>query len=131
MKNRTVTAYKNRYIHYIRTSFVEFIRLVKESVQADWTKAMELLVDHLVVDRTLLLGMNNYQDLICQFYLYDLYTIDTLRRRKLRLMRSPGDSFEGWQDVPPVVSVVLVVPRQYLKVLEDSDRMDIGVPVLY
>lgn len=92
---------------------------------------MELLVDHLVVDRTLLLGMNNYQDLICQFYLYDLYTIDTLRRRKLRLMRSPGDSFEGWQDVPPVVSVVLVVPRQYLKVLEDSDRMDIGVPVLY
>ena len=129
--NKTLTTYKNKNIHYIRTSFVEFICLIKKCVQADWTKAMELLVDLLEVDKTLLLGMNNYQDLICQFYLYGLYTIDTLRWGKVALMKSPGDSFDGWQDVPPVVSVVLVVPRQHLKVLEESDWMDIGVPILY
>jgi len=130
LANKTVSQYKIECLHYIRTSFVEFLCVVKGRVQVDWTKTMQHFIDFVEADKSLLLGMTNYQDFICQLHLYDLYTIDTLRWDYVRSIRTPGDFFDGWQVVPPVVSVVLKVPRAFLKVLEESNRMDIGIPIL-
>ena len=130
LANKTISLYKIDYLHYIRTSFVDFLCIVKRRVQVDWTKTMEHFIDFVEADKSLLLGMTHYQDFICQLHLYDLYTTDTLRWDYVRSIRTPGDYFDGWQVVPPVVSVVLKVPRKFLKVLEDSDRMEIGVPIL-
>ncbi|KIM36069.1 hypothetical protein M413DRAFT_31975 [Hebeloma cylindrosporum] len=116
--------------HYMRSGFVAFLALVKERVETNWTEAMKHLMYCVGTDNTLLMGLSNYQDLICHLYLCGLYDVESLFVDRLERIRGTDDRFNGWNDIPSVVCVILVVPRQHIKVLEDMDPDAIRTPTL-
>jgi len=116
---------QNAILHYSRHSFVAFLDLPKSRVETDWTKAMDHLISRIESDKKLLVGTNNYQDLSCSLHL-----------RKVEsyippVLQASSYLFQGWKDVPKVVYVVLVVPRQSLKCLEDMHPDEIKTPILH
>ncbi|KAF8204577.1 hypothetical protein BJ912DRAFT_1072320, partial [Pholiota molesta] len=117
-------------VHYARASFVALLSLIKGHVKVDWTQTMDHLVDLISADRSLLMGTNNCQDLMCHFYLRHVHTLEGFTSAYLETVRTPRDRFHGWKDVPPVVCIVLKVPRHHLKPLEDMDPDDIKTPML-
>ena len=116
--------------HYMRSGFVAFLALVKERVEVSWEQAMKHLVYRVGSDKTLLMGISNYQDLICHLYLRGLYNVESLHLDCLERLRGTADRFNGWNDIPSVVCVVLVIPRQHIKVLEDMNPDAIRTPTL-
>ncbi|KAF9476995.1 hypothetical protein BDN70DRAFT_862417 [Pholiota conissans] len=126
----TASFTKQNVIHYIRASFVAFLAFVKGSVRVDWVQAMDHLVDLLGAERTFLMGLNNYQDVMCHLYMRNVHTLDVLTSAHVETVRTTRDRFRGWKSVPPVVCIVLKIPRQKLKSLEDIDPDKIMTPVL-
>ena len=115
-------------VHYTRSSFVTFLGFVKAKVSTDWDQTMNSFIGLVESNTSLLIGMNHYQDLICQLHLRNLLTMDTLRPTFIEERRSSRDRFHGWKDIPPVVCVVLKVPRRCIKILEDMDPDEILTP---
>ncbi|KAJ7626423.1 hypothetical protein DFH06DRAFT_1339559 [Mycena polygramma] len=89
--------------HYNRGTFAALLRLVKSRVQSDWTAVMGHIFYRLHNDRTLIMGSNGYQEFCCQLYLQG-----------------------GWKEVPPAVRLVLVVPRQKIRLLEEEGGRQLG-----
>jgi hypothetical protein len=87
---------------------------------------MASFFDRLGTDRTLMMGMSNYQDLCTHLHLAGVYTVEFMRTPVTKEGR-----FQGWTRVPPTVSVILVVPRDKLRVLSDTDPDQVGTPVLH
>jgi hypothetical protein len=121
---------KQDLIHYVRASFVAFLALVKGNVRVDWAKTMNRLIDLIRFDKSLMIGMNNYQDLICNLYLRNVHTLYVLTSAYTESIRTPRDRFHGWKDVPPAACIVLEVPRKQLKRLEDMHVDEIKTPML-
>lgn len=117
-------------IHYVRGSFAALLRIVKHRVRTDWTLVMNSLDEFLVKDRTFLLGGNNYQDLFCQLHLLGVHSIETLLPQKVAQFDKSRGRFQQWTIVPPVVCVVLSIPRSKIEVLEDIHPEEIGSPIL-
>jgi hypothetical protein len=92
---------------------------------------MENIFDLLSSDRKLVLGSNNYQELCCQLYLRGIYCVDALRsKRSVPGIDWSTGRFQGWKDVPPVVCLILVIPREKVRVLEDMKPETLGSPML-
>ncbi|KAJ7880345.1 hypothetical protein B0H14DRAFT_2435899 [Mycena olivaceomarginata] len=118
-------------VHYHRGTFAALLGLIKSRVQTDWVAAMEHIFHLLHNDRTLIMGSNNYQELCCQLYLRGVYCVEALGPHRALLTpidRSSG-LFKGWKEVPPVVSVVLVVPRHRIRMLEGQLGRQLGSPM--
>ena len=113
-------------VHYNREAFAIFLAMVKRRVNGDWVSTMESFFDRLGTDRTLMMGMTNYQDLCTQLHLAGVYTVEPMRAPVTKEGR-----FQGWTRVPPTVSVILVVPRNKLQVLSDVDPKQAGKPILH
>ena len=113
-------------VHYIQEAFALFLAIVKRRVNVDWDSTMVSFFDRLRTDRILTLGMSNYQDLSTHLHLAGVYDVEFLRGPVTKEGR-----FRGWTRVPPTVSVILVVPRDRLRVLSDADPNQIGTPVLH
>ena len=113
-------------VHYIRETFAVFLAIVKRRVDVDWESTMDYFFHRLEYDRTLLMGMSNYQDLCTHLSLAGVYASEFIRTTPLLEGR-----FREWTRVPPTVSVILVVPRDKLRVLSDMDPDKVGTPVLH
>ncbi|KAF9651598.1 hypothetical protein BDM02DRAFT_3138753 [Thelephora ganbajun] len=113
-------------VHYIRETFAIFLAIVKRRVNADWDSTMASFFDRLGNDTTLMMGMSNCQDLCTRLYLAGVYTTDFIRTPFAKEGR-----FRGWTQVPLTVSVILVVPRDKLRVLSDMDPNKLGTPILH
>jgi hypothetical protein len=107
--------------HYIRDTFIELLRFVKDAYTGDWNSAIERTVDLIERDTTLIIGMNNYQDLCRGLQQAGLFEIVPDPKS---FASAPRDfCFQGWEDIPKVVCVVLVVPRANIqRLLDDSDK---------
>ena len=114
-------------VHYIRETFAVFLAIVKRRVNVDWDAAMASFFDKLDNDRSLMMGMSNYQDLCTHLYLTGVYATEFTRSAP----PTPEGRFRKWAHVPPTVSVILVVPRDKLRVLSDMDPDRAGTPVLH
>ncbi|TFK29000.1 hypothetical protein FA15DRAFT_664645 [Coprinopsis marcescibilis] len=117
---------------YNRTSFAEFLFSIRPRVLTNWEEAMDHFVHLLETDSTLLVGLSNYQDIMCHLSLRDLYTSPAI---KTPISGQPQGSHlhsGSWRDgvVPQVVCVVLVVPRDRLRKLEAMEPDDIRTPTL-
>jgi hypothetical protein len=119
-------------IHYVRGTFAGFLSIVKDRVQTDWAIVMNALHDFLQEDRKLLMGSNNYQDLCCQLHLLGVHSVEPLLPNQviIKVDKSQG-RFRRWTSIPPIVCVVLSVPRTKVKVLEDIRADHIGTPVIH
>ncbi|KDR84228.1 hypothetical protein GALMADRAFT_56123 [Galerina marginata CBS 339.88] len=122
---------KQSTVHYVRKSMALFLAFLKERVEVDWGLVMKHFIDLYASDRSLLVGSNNCQDLLCHLYMLNVYRDwQPFQSTFLERSRKPHDCFQGWSDIPSVVCVVLKVPRRQLKALEDIDPEEIGVPML-
>ena len=113
-------------VHYIRETFAVFLAMVKRRVNVDWGSTMASFFDRLNTDRTLMMGMSNYQDLGAHLQMAGVYTAEFMRTPITKEGR-----FRGWTRVPPTVTVILVVPRNKLRVLSDMDPNKVGTPILH
>ncbi|KAF9476997.1 hypothetical protein BDN70DRAFT_838433 [Pholiota conissans] len=124
------TLHKQNIVHYNRASFVAFLDLVKGNVQVDWLRTMVLLIELIQNDHTLMIGMNNYQDLMCNLYLRNVHTLFVHTSKYVESLRKADDRFHGWKDIPPIACVVLKIPRKHLKRIENVDADQIQTPML-
>ncbi|CAA7259328.1 unnamed protein product [Cyclocybe aegerita] len=121
---------KQHLLCYLRGTFVLLLRLIKARVDVGWNQIISnfcLLVGR---DRTLLMGLHSFQELSCQLHLHGIHTQDVFTSAYLETVRTQADPFRDWNIVPPVVCIVLKVPRRNLKVVEDIDPDAIGAPPL-
>ncbi|PPQ92791.1 hypothetical protein CVT25_003902 [Psilocybe cyanescens] len=118
-------------VHYLRESLAALFEFVRKRAAVDWAQLRSIFLNSLIGDRVLLMGSNNYQDLLCQLSLRNvLGEAHDCPLTRLATLHKPHGCFKGWATVPPVVCVVLKVPRLRLKVLEDMQADEIGVPIL-
>jgi hypothetical protein len=112
-------------VHYIRETFAVFLAIVKRRVNVNWDSTMDSFFDRLDTDRTLMMGLSNYQDFCTHLHLTGVYDTDFIRSPLTKEGR-----FLGWAHIPLTVSVILVVPREKLRVLSGADPNRIGTPGL-
>ena len=87
---------------------------------------MAAFFDRLETDKTLTLGKSNYQDLCTHLHLAGVYDAELIRSP---FMKAGG--LQGLSRVPLTVSVILIVPRDSLQVLSDTDPNQVGTPILH
>ncbi|KAJ7695068.1 hypothetical protein B0H17DRAFT_1056261 [Mycena rosella] len=129
LMNRTRIA--QDIVHYNRGTFVALLGLVKSRVLSDWEAVMDHVFQRLHADRSLILGTNYYQELCCQLYLRGVCRVEALgpqHATPVPIDRTKG-LFKGWKEVPSVVCLVLVIPRQKIRLLEGEIGRNLGSPM--
>ncbi|KAG6919771.1 hypothetical protein DXG01_001610 [Tephrocybe rancida] len=116
------------FIHYIRASFAALLALVKQRTRCDWAQAFDHMISLIERDKTLLTGLNYYQDLCCQLHIHGVGIVGNITESDYGDFKSR--IFRNWEHIPPVVCIVFKVPRQYLKAMEDTDADLLGTPIL-
>jgi hypothetical protein len=121
-------------VHYHRETIAALFQLVKRRVQlktGDWEVVADTFLEIVEQDRSRLIGMNNYQDLCLQLHLYGIHTVSPLEPNwQLQFSAAaPSKIFGDWWSVPPILCVVLTVPRKNLKALL-HDKEHTGTPPL-
>lgn len=117
-------------------TFAAFVKIVKGHVlvqNGGWDLAMDGFLKHFEIDPRRMVWMHTYQDLCVQLHLHGLYTGPHLSSDWCNAPGVPKEDsplFRGWKDVPPVVCLVLTVPRSSLKALYTKKPSEIGTPVL-
>ncbi|KAI9713338.1 MAG: hypothetical protein M1812_006697 [Candelaria pacifica] len=133
-----VTAYDLRY--YNRASFVAVLGLAQGNVQTDWTRFMELLVDEISNDRSLIVGSNSLQEFYMYLHVSGVWRCPTLGRDPryvgptLNGQPRPTSNEKGLlarSMLPSMVHVVLVVPRRRLTIFTEESPDTIGTPGLH
>ncbi|KAJ7489556.1 hypothetical protein FB451DRAFT_1553345 [Mycena latifolia] len=113
-------------IHYMRESFVLFLKLIRENfeIPADlWNEVMERFIDLKEADQSLPMDSVNYQDLSGHLHLHGVHTVSFLH------ITDKTGPFAAWDTVPLLVRVILVVPREKFDVLRSLAKI-IGTPIL-
>ncbi|KAF9562458.1 hypothetical protein CPC08DRAFT_633992 [Agrocybe pediades] len=125
------TLNKLAVVHYSRASFACFVAFIRGRLRADWDAAVNHFDLMVTSDRTLLVGPNNYQDMISELYQRGMHkSLIPFQPNFLRSLDDPSGIFAGWKDIPPIVCVVLKVPRAKLKRLEALDPDKIMTPIV-
>ena len=116
--------------HHVRATFVAMLQLIRDRVSTNWVQAVDHLVHLIEKDKTLFLGLNYFQELMCQLHIRGVHSVDVLVSIPHILGRGEG-FFREWNVVPPVICIVLKVPRTSLAVIEEMDPDEIGTPALH
>ncbi|KAJ7171688.1 hypothetical protein C8R43DRAFT_22063 [Mycena crocata] len=113
-------------IHYMRESFVLFLKLIREHFDMSdnvWKEVMERFIDLKEADQSLQMDTVNYQDLSGHLHLQGVHTVSFLH------IRQKTARFAAWDTVPLLVRVILVVPREKFNVVH-SLAEQVGTPIL-
>ncbi|KAG8710539.1 hypothetical protein FRC09_000085 [Ceratobasidium sp. 395] len=121
-------------VNYHRETVAALLQLVKRRVylyQGSWDDVACEFLGIIEDDRSRLVGMNNYRDLCLQLHLYGVHTVPPLESDwQARFgAKTPAKIFKNWTSVPPVLCIVLTVPRKSLQVLL-LDTANTGTPTL-
>ena len=114
-------------IYYIRETFVALVATIKRRVVVDWKTTMDIFITLLEETKSsfMLMGSHYHQELCAQLYLAGVYTVGVMTGEVSKQGR-----FKGWSQVPPTVSVTLVVPRERIKFLLDMGRAKLPNPIM-
>src|SRR5258706_3623606 len=113
-------------LHHTRTTFATLLKTVKLrlSPSTSWHLVMRHLLRLIETDRTLLIGLNNYQDFCCQMHLLNVYTISPLQDIAMHPLIRPSmiyqSHFRDWKEAPTFVCLTLLVPRDRIQAVLDS-----------
>ena len=125
---------------YTRAGMAALLRLVKATVLVDWERTMHLFDSHLSMDRSLLVGSNSLQELYVHLHTLGVWTVKSLEgspdllRSGFGLSLRPRCGEQGIlaaDDTPPIVQLILVVPREKLAVFTSKTPDEIGTPALH
>ncbi|KXN86114.1 hypothetical protein AN958_10481 [Leucoagaricus sp. SymC.cos] len=119
--------------HYHRRSFVRFLRLIRDLgfIESIWPQVLSRLIDRITANTQLLVGANNFQNLFAELHMWGIHSESTLQPDFIsKVFEKKRTPFENWETIPPVVCIVLKVPRAALKVLEDSPEDEMKNPII-
>ncbi|KAH9885997.1 hypothetical protein C8Q73DRAFT_658897 [Cubamyces lactineus] len=118
-------------LHYMREGFAMLLRLVRERLRipnTTWLEIMDRFLDLEVADRTMPMNTVNRNDLYAHLYRQGVHVMDYFRFERVPTI----GRFAGWEAVPPVVRVVLSVPREKIDAFERAMRAaKVGTPPLH
>lgn len=132
--------YSDDLQRYTRAAMVALLRIVRTRIIVDWEQTMILLFDLIAHDKQLIVGSNSLQELCLDLHLYEVWTapflkssIEQMRSQVASNLRSPSGEVGILAAIspPPIIYLVLTVPRQNLKIFTDRDPDVIGSPSLY
>ncbi|KAJ7575991.1 hypothetical protein C8J56DRAFT_837778 [Mycena floridula] len=109
-------------LHYSRKTFAEFLKVVKSRLNMTpeaWMSVMDRFTDLQEADQSMPMDTVNRQDMFAQLHLQGVYTVDLYRESLRKVGR-----FAAWPIVPPVLRVIISVPRDKLLVLGVPDPTD-------
>lgn len=133
LQSRDISLTTMQNPHYHRRSFVRFLKVARTLgfIEADWHQTMNQFIDRVVTNKELLVGANNFQNLFADLYMWDVYSEEPfLPGFVAKSYGTKSRPFQAWETIPPVVCIVLRVPRTALKVLEDMHEDEVGHPIL-
>ncbi|KAF9439499.1 hypothetical protein P691DRAFT_786369, partial [Macrolepiota fuliginosa MF-IS2] len=119
--------------HYHRQSFARFLNLVRAShhIKVDWSQTLDRLIGRVTESHSLLVGSNNFQNFFTDLHMLGVHSETPLIPGFVVATYGPKPApFQKWDFIPPVVCVVLKVPRSALKVLEEPHEDEVGNPIL-
>ncbi|TFK74159.1 hypothetical protein BDN72DRAFT_813396 [Pluteus cervinus] len=118
--------------HYVRATYAGLLKFVKDRTSTDWTVVMDRVTDLIMNDSTLVMGMNNFQDLCCQLHIRGVHTVDHFELSIRQFYHEkPRSRFKYWKEIPKVVCAVMVIPRAALKKLESLPLEKVGTPSMH
>ncbi|KAL1946423.1 hypothetical protein VTO73DRAFT_15550 [Trametes versicolor] len=118
-------------IHYMREGFAMLLKLVRERLRIpheQWLEVMDRFLDLEEADQTMPMNTVNRNDLYAHLYRQGVHTVDFYKTDRIpRIGR-----FAGWETVPPVVRVILSVPREKITAFENAARaFNVATPPLH
>ncbi|CCO31467.1 hypothetical protein BN14_05509 [Rhizoctonia solani AG-1 IB] len=123
-------------VHFQRETVALLFQVVQRRVHlcsGDWEQVVMKFFAMCTSAGGRIIESNCFQDLCLQLHLHGVYTVDTLKpdwASNPEFRFSPhSDLFNSWSSTPPVVCVVLTVPRQRLGVFFETPEK-IGSPTL-
>ena len=114
-------------VHYIRETFVALMVTIKRFVSVDWKTTLDMFFALLEKTKStfMIMGFHYHQELCVQLHLAGIYTVFAMTKDVAKQGR-----FQGWHQVPHIVSVTLVVPRESIQVLLDMDQAKLLTPMM-
>ena len=123
---------RKAYEHYTRASFSAILSLIKASERVEWERFIEQLIDLVLNDQELNMGAHYLQSLFVHLHMFGLHSMPTYEPKMDGIVANVEDSpLRGWQDLPSVLCMTLVVPHQNLAAFQNSLRTDIGSPICH
>ncbi|KZP26327.1 hypothetical protein FIBSPDRAFT_782242 [Athelia psychrophila] len=104
-------------IHYMRASFVLLLNLIRERLRINpesWLAVMDRFFSVAEADHSCAMDTLNIHDLCALLYHHGVYKHRDYDYRPPKIGR-----FVGWTTVPPLVRIILTVPREKVQVLWD------------
>ncbi|RPD68233.1 hypothetical protein L226DRAFT_576582 [Lentinus tigrinus ALCF2SS1-7] len=118
-------------IHYMRESFALFLKLVRERLRItpeEWSRIMSRFVDLETADQTMPMNTVNRNDFHAHLHRQGVYTVDHFKHAGAQKI----GRFAGWGIIPPVVRIVLTVPREKIRSFETIlEQTGVGTPLLH
>ncbi|KAL8714524.1 MAG: hypothetical protein Q9220_001472 [cf. Caloplaca sp. 1 TL-2023] len=123
---------------YTRAAIVALIRVVMLRVSTDWHCMMAAFQKMVESDRSLLVGSNSLQELNLHMTLSGTWTIPVLADGPRQVQQKFGlvlraakedKGLLGEANVPPIVHIILSVPREKLEVFTDKEMK--GTPGMH
>ncbi|TBU65167.1 hypothetical protein BD310DRAFT_866887 [Dichomitus squalens] len=117
-------------IHYMREGFVLFLKLVRERLRVpheQWLEVMDRFMDLELTDVTMPMNTVNRNDLQAQLYRQGVYSVTHYRFGSV----TRAGRFRDWDVVPPVVRIVLSIPREKITNFESIlEETHTGTPLI-
>lgn len=118
-------------LHASRESFVLFMRMVRERnhiPEGEWAAVMTRFMFLQEADRSMPMDKNNTQDLMLHLHRYGIHALSPAFTFAPDAMKKTG-RFSNWKTVPPLVRIILRVPREKLAILDEMK--DESNPILH
>ncbi|KAL9608975.1 MAG: hypothetical protein Q9167_006226 [Letrouitia subvulpina] len=137
MKSSTFSTDMQRYT---RASTVALLRLVKSRSITDWEELMSRFLNKIEGDQSLIVGSNSFQELYMHLTVFSVWTNPALAKGPRQLQdrlglplrsRSGDEDLLGEENVPPIIQIVLVVPRERLKPFTSQSPDLVGTPGIH
>lgn len=119
--------------HYHRRSFVRFLKVIQSCgfIEVNWHQAISYFLDQITTRDDLIIGANNFQNLFAELHIWGVYSETPFLPGFVAKAFGTGTGvFRDWKSIPPVVCIVLKVPRSALNVLNDVHGNKIIHPIL-
>lgn len=117
------------YCNFHRGSFAVLLKFVKHRVVTDWQAMCRDLLDKIATDRALGMSSNYLQELCAHLYMLDVVEEPWVLNQASQ--RPEAGVLKRWSNIPPVVAVTLVVPREtLLRLYKGSREAEIASPTL-
>ncbi|KAL8917654.1 MAG: hypothetical protein Q9208_007835 [Pyrenodesmia sp. 3 TL-2023] len=134
------THYSTDMPRYTRAALVALMRVVKTRTLTDWDRVMDKFLGLVETDRTLLVGSNSLQELNVHLALYGVWTLPVLAEGPRQVEgqfnlplrpRKNERGILGQANPPPIVYVVMSIPRRSLRPFTEGDPNIMGTPGLH